>query len=230
MHTVGVKSLNGALKEFTDGKKENSSTLMRTLVDTYGHELTPDLQNYVLSECLDHFWAGIVTTVDALTALMFQLSLPQNSERQQRLRNELHGRDPESDLSDLKFLNCVIKETLRLHPSFDGSLDRLSDSDLVISGFRIPPNMEIGGQAHSIHRNPEVFPSPETWEPERWDIETDSDLYRIMNRNFFTFGSDRKKVPDLISIEIFNIIANTPFPPSLLYLQYYSLSSSSVAT
>ena len=188
MDTVGKSALNSTLKASIDGDKQDLSTLMETLVETYSHELTPEVQNYMLSECLDHFWAGIVTTVDALSALTFQLSLPSNWERQQRLRTELLGRDTENDLTDLKFLNCVIRETLRLHPAFDGSLDRLSDSNLIIDGIAIPPNMEIGGQAYSLHRNVDIFPSPETWEPERWEIDSGSEQYRSMNRQFFSFG------------------------------------------
>ena len=35
-------------------------------------------------------------------------------------------------------------------------------------GFTLPPGTLIGTQAWSMHRDPDVFPSPETFLPERW--------------------------------------------------------------
>ena len=37
-----------------------------------------------------------------------------------------------------------------------------------ILGFDIPPGTIVGTQAWSMHRDPDVFPSPEAFCPERW--------------------------------------------------------------
>ena len=35
-------------------------------------------------------------------------------------------------------------------------------------GYALPPGTVVATQAWSMHRDPDVFPSPETFLPERW--------------------------------------------------------------
>ena len=39
---------------------------------------------------------------------------------------------------------------------------------LDIMGFTLPPGAIVGTQAWSMHRDPDVFPHPDVFEPERW--------------------------------------------------------------
>ena len=43
--------------------------------------------------------------------------------------------------------------------------------------------------SYCLHRNPEVFPEPEIWRPERWLIDQTSPEYKEMLRWFWAFGS-----------------------------------------
>ena len=42
------------------------------------------------------------------------------------------------------------------------------DDSFDMMGYALPPGTVVATQAWSMHRNPEVFPSPETFLPERW--------------------------------------------------------------
>ncbi len=42
------------------------------------------------------------------------------------------------------------------------------DDSFDMMGYALPPGTVIGTQAWSMHRDAEVFPSPETFLPERW--------------------------------------------------------------
>jgi cytochrome P450 len=42
-------------------------------------------------------------------------------------------------------------------------------------GYALPPGTIVATQAWSMHRDPEIFPSPETFLPERWLSVDDSD-------------------------------------------------------
>jgi cytochrome P450 len=42
-------------------------------------------------------------------------------------------------------------------------------------GYALPPGTIVATQAWSMHRDPEIFPSPETFLPERWLPVDDSD-------------------------------------------------------
>ena len=58
-----------------------------------------------------------------------------------------------------------------------------------LAGYdNIPPNVKVHSAAGVIHRNPEVFPEPYKWEPNRWLHASDSQI-KEMNHWFWAFGS-----------------------------------------
>ncbi len=42
------------------------------------------------------------------------------------------------------------------------------DEDFDMMGYALPPGTIVSTQAWSMHRDAEIFPSPETFLPERW--------------------------------------------------------------
>ena len=42
------------------------------------------------------------------------------------------------------------------------------DQDFDLMGYALPPGTIVSTQAWSMHRDTELFPSPETFLPERW--------------------------------------------------------------
>ena len=43
-----------------------------------------------------------------------------------------------------------------------------NDDSFDMMGYALPPGTVVATQAWSMHRDPDVFPSPETFLPERW--------------------------------------------------------------
>ena len=98
------------------------------------------------------------------------------------------------ELDSLPLLDAVIMETLRLHPAIAGPQPRVTPmSDVKIGPYNgIPPFTRVSAQASCLHQNPEVFPAPQIWLPERWlgslsDSEKSS--VKNMHRWFWAFGS-----------------------------------------
>ena len=56
----------------------------------------------------------------------------------------------------------------RVVPPADNTGRSSSESSVDIMGFALPPGTIVGTQAWSMHRDAELFPSPETFLPERW--------------------------------------------------------------
>ncbi|CAL4063252.1 unnamed protein product, partial [Meganyctiphanes norvegica] len=74
------------------------------------------------------------------------------------------------DLRELKYLECCIKEALRLFPSVP-LFGRHLKEDAVIEGYHIPAETTALIIPYRLHRDPEQFPEPEKFDPERFTPE-----------------------------------------------------------
>ena len=94
---------------------------------------------------------------------------------QEELDN-VFGDDPErdltvADLSKMKYLECCIKETLRLYPSIP-IYSRSLEAEAVLDGHVLPKGTSIMIAAIALHRNPLVWEDPEEFRPERFLAES----------------------------------------------------------
>ena len=61
----------------------------------------------------------------------------------------------------------VFRESLRLYPPVH--LDsRVAQGDIELCGYEIPDQTVVGTSILLVSRNPERYPEPDTWRPERW--------------------------------------------------------------
>ncbi|CAN1795864.1 Flavonoid 3'-monooxygenase [Linum perenne] len=91
-----------------------------------------------------------------------------------QLQSELDsvvGRDrlvTELDLPKLPYLQAVIKETFRLHPSTPLSLPRIAAESCEINGRHIPKGATLLVNVWAIARDPDVWSDPLRFDPERF--------------------------------------------------------------
>lgn len=99
------------------------------------------------------------------------------------------------DLPRLPRVRAVVKETLRWRPVSAGGLPHFSTKDDVYEGMFIPAGTNIHPNQWAIHRDPSLYPEPETFQPSRW-LEPGYPTYRepltqypnITNYSAFGFG------------------------------------------
>ncbi|EDV18893.1 uncharacterized protein TRIADDRAFT_34495, partial [Trichoplax adhaerens] len=73
----------------------------------------------------------------------------------------------QKEISKLVYLDAVIKETLRLYPA-TFIYHREAVEDCSINGFFFPKEVTIAIPVYAIHRDPEIWPNPSSFRPERF--------------------------------------------------------------
>jgi cytochrome P450 len=132
----------------------------------------------IASEAADHLLAGVDTTSDTLMFLIWALSLPENSQYQEKLILEVRAMSV-SDLDDrgiptteatdkLEYLDAVLKETLRLYAPLPASEPRSLPVDSFVDGVKVPAKTIVSMNPYTLHRNLDVFRDPLVFNPERW--------------------------------------------------------------
>ncbi|KAK3152910.1 hypothetical protein QOZ80_2BG0165180 [Eleusine coracana subsp. coracana] len=74
----------------------------------------------------------------------------------------------ESDLTNLPFLQCVLKETLRLRPVGPVIPAHEAMEDCHVGGYRVRRGTMVLVNAWAIHRDPKIWDAPEEFRPERF--------------------------------------------------------------
>lgn len=135
-----------------------------------------------LAQCLLFFLGGQDTTSSTLALCVYFLAV--NPDTQEKLRREVdeciatHGTEPSLDVVfKLNYLNAVVLETLRLYPPLE-RLEREASEDYVLgqTGIKVPKGCVIGVPVYAMHRDPEYFPEPEKFNPDRFMGENEDSV------------------------------------------------------
>jgi cytochrome P450 len=107
------------------------------------------------------------------------------------------------DMPNLPYVRACVKETLRWHPAaILGAFPHATTEDDVYNGYRIPAGAIILMNTWSIHRDPNRYPDPSTFNPERflgdtlWSAESASSM-DVSKRDHFGFGAGRRICPGM---------------------------------
>ena len=132
-------------------------------------DLTDDQGAYVVGTM---FEAGSGTTSAAMMSFILAMVLhPQWFEKIQGEVDKVCGSDRLPNLDDIPKLpavRAVAKEVLRWRPVTAGGLPHMVIKDDVYNGLFIPAGTVMHPNQWAIHREPELYPEPETYNPQRW--------------------------------------------------------------
>lgn len=137
-----------------------------------------------------------------LVTLIWTLSLLLNNphalkEAQSELDTHI-GKDrkvEESDLTNLVYLQAVIKETLRLHPAGPLSVPRAATEDCTIAGYHVPAGTSLIFNVWKLQRDPSVWSDPLEFRPERFLTSHSHVDVKGQNYELLPFGSGRRACP-----------------------------------
>ncbi|KAL3616586.1 hypothetical protein CASFOL_039976 [Castilleja foliolosa] len=175
--------------------KRGGDGLVEALIDLNQRgELSRDDINHLL---LDLFTAGTDTTSSTVEWAMTELL--RNPDKLSRLRKELKDnivdQVQESDIPRLPYLQAVVKETFRLHPSAPLLVPHKADADVEINGYTVPKDAQILVNVWASGRDPNVWPDADMFVPERF-LGRDID-FRGQDFELIPFGAGRRICPGL---------------------------------
>ncbi|XP_067120808.1 LOW QUALITY PROTEIN: cytochrome P450 4c3-like [Centruroides vittatus] len=138
------------------------------------HLVHGDITEEDIREEVDTFmFEGHDTTAIGISWALYNLGLyPDIQEKACEELYRIFGDNRErpitcDDLRDMKYMECVIKETLRLYPPVP-FISRCHSEEFKIGSITIPKNALIPIIIHTIHRDPEFYSDPEMFNPERF--------------------------------------------------------------
>ncbi|NPA91988.1 MAG: cytochrome P450 [Chloroflexi bacterium] len=130
------------------------------------------------NQALTVFLAGHETTALALSWTWYLLSTHPQVDREFRAEvQEVLGERPftREDVDRLTYTRMVIDEVLRLYPSvWVTARDAVAEDQ--IDGVRIPAGARVIVSPYVTHRNPDLWPAPEAFDPERFRNGVPQDL------------------------------------------------------
>lgn len=151
-------------------KKKRKTAMLDLLIQAEKDGL---IDNVGIQEEVDTFmFEGHDTTASGLTFCLMLLA--NHKDVQDKIIEELDEIFGDStrpadmnDLSKMRYLDCCIKESLRLYPPVH-FISRSIDEPIKLSNYDIPPGIFCHVHIYDLHRREDLFPNASKFDPERF--------------------------------------------------------------
>jgi cytochrome P450 len=156
-----------ARRRANPGRRTDVLSLLMEARDNQGYGMT---DTELVGQTAILFLASFETTTSSLTWTLFLLA--QHPDVANELINELEtvlgGDPPDNDaLAQLPFLECVIKESMRILPPVPYTV-RVTQRDLTLGPLALAHGTNVVCSHYLTHHLPELYPEPKRFLPERW--------------------------------------------------------------
>jgi hypothetical protein len=142
-----------------DSGAEGTDVLAMLLAARHEDE-TPMSDQEIRDELMTALLAGHETTASQLGWAFERLA--REPRVTARLAEELDAGETE------EYLTATIQEIMRLRPVLPNAEPRLTKRPVEIGGVRYPPGVALLASAFLVHRDPEIYPEPYVFRPERF--------------------------------------------------------------
>ncbi|XP_049525533.1 cytochrome P450 3A41-like [Dermacentor silvarum] len=145
-----------------------------------------------MAQCVLFFITGQDTTSTVISYTLYLLAI--HPDVQEKLREEVdecfkvHGEHPSLDVvTKLKYLHCVVSESLRMYPIVP-RIERSPYEDYVLgdTGVKVKKGELVAIPVYSMHYDPQYFPDPWKFDPERFSEEN---VESIQPYTYLPFGA-----------------------------------------
>ncbi|KAL9708003.1 hypothetical protein quinque_011521 [Culex quinquefasciatus] len=184
--------------EYRERNKVNRNDFMDLLIKLKNAEpleegsdnLGPLTFNEIAAQAFLFFLAGFETSSTTLSYCMYELA--RNPDIQDKARKSVsevlkqHGSMSYEAVQDMKYLECCINESLRKYPPVANIFrDITMNYKVPNSGVILEKGYRVAIPVYGIHHDPEYYPDPETFNPDRFTPEQSTNRHPMA---FLPFG------------------------------------------
>ncbi len=144
-------------------------------------------KDLITAQGIIFFAAGFETTAHTLTTLSYNLT--KNPDIQEKVYDEIqnvlasHEEINHETIADMHYLEAAINETLRMYPPA-ALQERLCSKDVEVKGIKFVKGSYVRLPIYASHMNPDFFPDPEQFQPERFLKENEDKIIPFTYRPF----------------------------------------------
>ncbi|XP_067406928.1 cytochrome P450 3A9-like isoform X2 [Emydura macquarii macquarii] len=163
------------LQLMIESQNSNTSHESNGVNHTYKGLTDPE----ILAQAFIFVFAGYEPTSNSLCYLAYELAI--HPDVQQKLQEEIDSVLPNKTpltydaLMQMEYLDMTLNEILRLFP-LGGRIERVCKNDIEVNGVIIPKDIVIMIPSFVLHHDPEYWPEPEEFRPERFSKENKETL------------------------------------------------------
>jgi cytochrome P450 len=147
-----------------DGRRSDVLAMLLAARHEDGSEMSPQ---ELRDELMTALVAGHETTASQLAWGLAQIA--RDRQVAERLRSEIDAGETD------EYLTATIHEILRLRPVLPNAEPRLTKREITIGGYTYPPGVALLASAYLVHHDPEIYPDPYAFRPERFVGEAQPD-------------------------------------------------------
>ncbi|MCF3964962.1 cytochrome P450 [Streptomyces fuscigenes] len=194
---AGAGAASGAGERGGEEADVTLLSLLRRAVDPATGE--PLTEADVRSEAITMFGAGTETASTTMTWFLHELVRRPHVYERIVAELDAHFGDVSEAARDvitpetferLPYTLATLRELLRLHAP-NAFLMRTAGKNLTLGAYRVPEGAELLFSLTALHRHPEFFPDPHTFDPDRWN--TGDEAAGISRRAAMPFGAGKHK-------------------------------------
>lgn len=177
--TIGIIKKRRQLRKMKNSQdnvdefgKRRKKAFLDLLLDLDENEKVHMTDEEIREQVETFMFAGHDTTASAINWTIYNLG--NNPEVQKLVHEELDAVFGDSkkpatmqQIAELTYLDRVIKESLRMYPSVP-MVARYMTEDIEIDGYTIPKGANIAIHIFGLHRDPDVWPDPLKFDPDRF--------------------------------------------------------------
>ncbi|XP_025088068.1 uncharacterized protein LOC112560422 [Pomacea canaliculata] len=191
-----LRNINRIIEERKRERTRNAQTDFLQMILNYeetegskNEQIKSLSRTEVIAQAFVFFVAGYDTTSTALQFLAYNLACcPEAQEKVvQEIKNQIGDDKPTYEgLAKLKYLESVVMETLRMIPPVN-TVNRMASEEVTIKGVTIPKGAGVCVPIANVMRDPEYFPDPDEFKPDRF-VESADGVVNPFSNLVFGFG------------------------------------------